>query len=86
MSTCLPTPSCKHVASIAFKYVSYTDPPPICCDSHKLHLLYINIYMWLPRYFSGKESACQCLEDSMDRGAWQATVNEVTKYWTQLSN
>ena len=23
-----------------------------------------------------------CLEDSMDRGAWQATVHAVTKSWT----
>ena len=27
-----------------------------------------------------------CLESSMDRGAWQAIVHEVTKSWTQLSN
>ena len=27
-----------------------------------------------------------CLENSMDRGAWQATVHGVTKSWTQLSN
>ena len=27
-----------------------------------------------------------CLENPMDRGAWQATVHEVTKSWTQLSN
>ena len=26
------------------------------------------------------------LENSMDRGAWQATVHGVTKGWTQLSN
>ena len=26
-----------------------------------------------------------CLEDFMDRGAWQATVHEVTKSRTQLS-
>ena len=25
------------------------------------------------------------LENSMDRKAWQATVHEVIKYWTQLS-
>ena len=24
-----------------------------------------------------------CLEDSMDRGAWQAAVHGVTKSWTQ---
>ena len=69
----------------------------------------------LPRWWSGKESACQyrrrkrylssipesgrpseigngnplqysCLENLMDRGAWQDIVNEVTKKQTQLSN
>ena len=29
---------------------------------------------------------CSCLENSMDRGAWWATVHEVTKSWTQLSD
>ena len=27
-----------------------------------------------------------CLENSMDRGAWWATVHGVAKSWTQLSN
>ena len=27
-----------------------------------------------------------CLENSMDRGAWQATVHEVAKCWTQLDD
>ena len=27
-----------------------------------------------------------CLENSMDRGAWRATVHGVTKSWTQLSS
>ena len=27
-----------------------------------------------------------CLENPMDRGAWQVTVHRVTKSWTQLSN
>ena len=26
-----------------------------------------------------------CLEDSMDRGIWQATVHQAAKSWTQLS-
>ena len=34
---------------------------------------------WQPLQYS-------CLENSMDRGAWQATVHGVTKSWTQLSN
>ena len=27
-----------------------------------------------------------CLENSMDRGAWQTTVHEVRKSWTRMSN
>ena len=27
-----------------------------------------------------------CLENSMDRGTWQATANRVAKSWTQLSD
>ena len=27
-----------------------------------------------------------CLENSMDRGAWQGTVHSITKSWTQLSD
>ena len=27
-----------------------------------------------------------CLENSMDRGAWRATVHGVQKSWTQLSD
>ena len=27
-----------------------------------------------------------CLENSTDRGTWQATANRVAKSWTQLSN
>ena len=27
-----------------------------------------------------------CLQDLMDRGAWQATVHGVAKSWTRLSN
>ena len=27
-----------------------------------------------------------CLQNPVDRGAWQATVHEIAKNWTQLSN
>ena len=30
-------------------------------------------------------SGCSCLENSMNREAWQATVHGVTKSWTRLS-
>ena len=36
----------------------------------------------------GNDNSLQysCLESSMDRGAWWATVHGVEKSWTQLSN
>ena len=35
---------------------------------------------------NGNPLQCSCLENPMDRGAWQATVHGVTKSWTQLSD
>ena len=35
---------------------------------------------------NGKSLQYSCLENSMDRGAWRATVHGITKSWTQLSN
>ena len=35
---------------------------------------------------NGNPLQCSCLENPMDRGAWLAMVQEVTKSWTQLSN
>ena len=36
----------------------------------------------------GNDSPLQylCLENSTDRGTWQATVHEVSKSWAQLRN
>ena len=34
----------------------------------------------------GTHSRHSCLENSMDRGAWQATVHGVAKSWTRLSD
>ena len=34
---------------------------------------------------NGSPLQYSCLENSMDRGAWWATVDGVTKGWTQLS-
>ena len=36
----------------------------------------------LKRFSSSSSSQYYCLENSVDRGAWQATVHEVTKSWT----
>ena len=35
---------------------------------------------------NGNPLQCSCLGNSMDRGAWQATVHGVTKSQIQLSN
>ena len=35
---------------------------------------------------NGNPLQYSCLENLMDRGAWQATVCGVTKSWTRLSN
>ena len=39
-----------------------------------------------PRQRHGNPLQYSCLENSMDRGAWQATVYRVAKSWTQLSD
>ena len=35
---------------------------------------------------NGNPLQYSCLENFMDRGAWQATVHETAKSWTQLSD
>jgi len=35
-----------------------------------------------PGVGTGNLLQCSCLENSMDSGAWQATVHRVTKTWT----
>ena len=35
---------------------------------------------------NGNPLEYSCLENSMDRGAWQATVRGVTNSWTRLHN
>ena len=35
---------------------------------------------------NGNPLQYSCPENPMDEGAWQATVNEVAKSWTQLSD
>ena len=39
-----------------------------------------------PREGNGYPLQLSCLENSMDRGAWQSTVHEVAKSLTGLSN
>ena len=34
---------------------------------------------------NGNPLQSTCLENSMDRGAWQATVHGLTKSWTQVN-
>ena len=35
---------------------------------------------------NGNPLQCSCLKNSMDRGSWRATVHEVAKIQTQLSD
>ena len=35
---------------------------------------------------NGNPLQYSCLENPMDRGAWRASVQGITKSWTQLSN
>ena len=37
-----------------------------------------------PGIGDGNPLQCSCLENSMDRGAWRATIHKVTKSWTRL--
>ena len=39
-----------------------------------------------PGVGNGNPPQYSCLENSMDRGAWRATVLGVAKNWTQLSD
>ena len=39
-----------------------------------------------PEEGNGKPLQYSCLENSMDRGAWRATVYGEAKSWTQLNN
>ena len=38
-----------------------------------------------PGVGNGNPLQCSCLEDSLDRGVWRATVYWVTKRWAQLT-
>ena len=40
----------------------------------------------LKKRMATHSSQYSCLGNPMDRGAWQATVHEVTKSWTRMSN
>ena len=39
-----------------------------------------------PGVGNGNPFQYSCLENSMDRGVWRATVHGVTKSWTRLNN
>ena len=42
------------------------------------------MYEKIPREGNGSTLQYSCLENPTDRGAWWATVHEVTKSWTRL--
>ena len=41
---------------------------------------------WSPGEGNGNPLQCSCLENPMDRGAWQAIVHGVAKSWTRLKD
>ena len=41
---------------------------------------------WSPQTENGNPLQYSCLENTLDRGAWQAPVHRVTKSWMQLSD
>ena len=46
-----------------------------------------NPWVWkIPREGNGNPVQYSCLENSMDRETWWATIQGVTTRWTQLSN
>ena len=47
---------------------------------------YARLRCLLDRILSEHFDVNSCLESSMDRGVWQATVHGVAKSWTQLSD
>ena len=47
-------------------------------DSEKEYLEYLQYVM-----YNGNPLQYSCLENPMDRGAWQATVHRVPKSWTR---
>ena len=58
----------------------------VCVCAYIYIHIYINLYTYV--YIPGNGYLLQysCLEYSMDRGTWQATVHGVAEGWTQLSN
>ena len=66
--------------SISVAYTGSSDVKESVCSAGDPGLI-----PWLGRYpGEGNDNPLQytCLENSMDRGAWQATVHGVTKSWT----
>ena len=49
-------------------------------------LNYLNQIQPTTQEGNGNPLQCSCLENSMDRGAWWATVHGAAKSWTRLSN
>ena len=56
------------------------------CRYMHTYVLYIQIYTYVLSHFPGGRNGnpfqYSCLENSMDRGVWQAVVHEVPKRWT----
>ena len=60
-------------------------PHPVLSLKHHHLQLFIAVYKPSGEQ-NGNPLQCSCLENSMDRGTWGATVHGVTKSRTHLSN
>ena len=54
-------------------------------NDHDLLLKIIHTYMYMSGGGHGNPLQYSCLENPMDRGAWQATVHGITQSWTRLN-
>ena len=106
LNSCLLSQWCHSTISPSVASFSSCPGSFLAIDNLVMHYLTSQ----LPRWRSGKESACQqrrwkrhrfdswvrnipwwrkwqpysCLENPIDRGAWQAIAHRVTKSWTRL--
>ena len=73
---------CVYVCTASQVTLVVKNPPASAGDGRDVHL--ISGSGRSPRGRRGNPLQYSCLENPMDRGAWQAIVHRVAKSWTQL--
>ena len=67
-------------------FFSGKNPPVIAGDANARDVGWIPGLERSPGWGNGNPFQYSCLENPMNRGGWQATVQEGSKSWTKLSN